>query len=91
MGGSGETLYRGFYDFRNPFGVTIFASVRMVADLADDDKVLAVLPGGVSGRLFDPHCKDQIPAYLSGEKLCWWFSDRAIQQHCRNTLLLRPK
>lgn len=90
MGGSGETLYRGRYDFNKPFDVTVFSSVRMVADLADEDKVLAVLPGGVAGRLFDPHCKDQITPYMSGEKLHWWFSDKAIQEHCRNTLLLKP-
>ena len=68
MGGSGETLYRATYEFNEPFGVTVSASVRMVADLADEDKVLAVLPGGVAGRLFDPHYKDQIEAFMNGEK-----------------------
>jgi len=50
--GSGETLCCCIYDFNNPFGVTVSASLRMVVDLGDNDKVLAVLPGGVSGRLF---------------------------------------
>ena len=45
MGGSGETLYRGFYALDNPFAATICASLRMVADMADDDKIVAVLPG----------------------------------------------
>lgn len=43
MGGSGETLYRAVYGFNQPFGVTTSASLRLVVDLADDDKVLAVL------------------------------------------------
>ena len=89
--GSGETLCRSIYDFNDPFGVTISASLRMVADLGDDDKVLAVLPGGVSGRLFDPHTKDQIKAFMHGNKVYWWFSDKAIQEHSRTTLVLSPQ
>jgi penicillin amidase len=76
--GSGETLCCGTYDFNDPYHVTVSASLRMVADLGDDDKVLAVLPGGVSGRLFIAHTKDQIKAFLSGDKVYWWFSDRRI-------------
>jgi len=89
--GSGETLCRGIYDFNDPFGVTVSASLRMVADLGDDDKVLAVLPGGVSGRLFYPHTKDQIKAFMSGKKVYWWFSDTAIQAHSKTTLVLSPQ
>ncbi len=89
--GSGETLCRGIYDFNAPFGVTVSASLRMVADLGDDDKVLAVLPGGVSGRLFDPHTKDQIKAFMHGNKVYWWFSDTAIQEHSKTTLVLSPQ
>ena len=88
--GSGETLGRGIYEFNNPFDVTIAASLRMVADLADPDKVLAVLPGGVSGRLFDKHSKDQIESFINGNKVYWWFSDAAIKEHSRNTLVLNP-
>lgn len=88
--GSGETLGRGIYGFNDPFDVTIFASLRMVADLGDPDKVLAVLAGGVSGRLFDKHGKDQIEPFINGNKVYWWFSDAAIKAHSRNTLVLKP-
>jgi penicillin amidase len=86
--GSGETLCRGIYDFNEPFGVTVSASLRMVADLSDEDKILAVLPGGVCGRLFNPHTKDQIEAFMNGEKVYWWFSDKAIKDHSRAVLTL---
>lgn len=89
--GSGETLCRGIYDFRTPFKVTVSASLRMVADLSDNDKVLAVLPGGVAGRLLHPHSKDQIESFLNGDKVYWWFSDKAIQEHKKSSLLLTPK
>ena len=89
-GGSGETLYRGIYDFSTPFKINISDSLRMVADLADPDKILAVLPGGVSGRQFDPHTTDQIAPFMQGEKVYWWFSDKAIKEHTRHTLTLNP-
>ena len=88
--GSGETLYRGAYNFNKPFNVTISASLRMVADLGDPDKILAVLPGGITGRQFDPHTTDQIKSFMNGEKVYWWFSDRVIKEHTRNTLMLNP-
>jgi penicillin amidase len=88
--GSGETLGRGLYGFNDPFDVTVFATLRMVADLADPDKVLAVLPGGVSGRLFDKHSKDQIEPFINGNQVYWWFSDAAIKAHSRTLLVLKP-
>ena len=90
MGGSGETLYSAVYEFDHPFGVSISASLRMVADLSDDDKVLAVIPGGASARLFDPHRDDQVEAFMNGEKCYWWFSDREIGEHCKMKLVLNP-
>lgn len=89
--GSGETLYRGIYKFSDPYNVIMPASLRMVADLGDKDKILAVLPGGVSGRLFDPHNKDQVEPYMNGDKLYWWFSDSAIKEHQVSELMLVPE
>ena len=90
MGGSGETLYRAMYDFSRPFAVTVSASLRMVADLADNDRIMAVLPGGVSARRFDSHFKDQVKPFMNGDKVYWWFSDKAIKEHARHTLELNP-
>jgi penicillin G amidase len=91
MGGSGETLYRGWYDFDAPFDVTHCASLRMVADLSDNEKIVAVLPGGITGRTFHPHQKDQVKGFMSGEKRYWWFSDQAIDNHAVSMLVLSPQ
>ncbi len=88
--GSVETLHRGIYHFETPFDVHISATLRMVADLGDADKVLAVLGGGVTGRAFHPHTDDQIEAFMKGEKRFWWFSDQQIQAHARSELRLLP-
>ena len=88
--GSGETLCRGWYDINDPYSVTHSAALRMVADLADDEKVLAVQPGGVSGRIFDPHFTDQIPDFFSGRVRYWWFSDAAMAAHSASRLIFDP-
>lgn len=90
MGGSGETLYRGWYDYDKPFEVTHCAALRMVVDMSDMDKVMAVIPGGVSARTFSPHQKDQIKNFMSGKKSYWWFSDTAIDRHEKSRLVLVP-
>jgi penicillin amidase len=61
----------------------------MVVDMADDDKIATVFPGGVTGRLFSSHQKDQVDAYMDGSKLYWWFSDRAITENTQHSLVLR--
>jgi len=90
MAGSGDTLCRGWYDLVDPFAVTHSASLRMVADLSQDETVTAVLPGGVTGRQFSPHQQDQVASFMNGDKLYWWFSDSAIDSHTCSTLLLKP-
>ncbi len=88
--GSGETINRGTYRYHEPYDAVYIASMRFVADLADPDKIMAVVSGGVSGRQFDPHLKDQLPAWQSGEVRYWWFSDDAIEQHAQHELRLEP-
>ncbi len=90
MGGSQETLYRASYDYNKPYDVTVSAALRMVVDLGDPDKIMAVLPGGASGRLFDPHYKDQVEPFMNGEARYWWFSDEKIKKNVRTKLRLLP-
>lgn len=86
--GSSETLLGSFGD---PYGgAWAIDSLRFVADLGDPDKVLAVVPGGVSGRLFDAHLNDQLQIWLSGEVNYWWFSDEAIAANTVRKLTLAP-
>jgi penicillin amidase len=88
--GSGETINRATFLFAAPYEAVYIASMRFVADLADPDKVMAVVSGGVSGRQFDAHLKDQLDPWRSGEPRYWWFSDPAISQHARHELRLEP-
>ena len=88
--GSGETLGRGRFPGLGNYDPRVIDSLRFVADLADEDKVLAVIPGGVSSRLFDPHLNDQLPVWLTGEIGYWWFSDKAIAADTKQEMRFSP-
>lgn len=90
-GGSGETLNRGSYRYASPYDSTFIASLRFVADLSDPEKIMALVSGGTSGRQFDRHLQDQLPAWHSGEPSYWWFSDAAIAKHAVSEQLLVPE
>lgn len=92
MAGSGETLLRALYPYDDPYASKWFASLRMTADLSDDEKVRMALPGGVVGRTFHPHLADQTDTWMDPEaEAYWWFSDAAIEEHTRSTLSLKPQ
>jgi len=90
MDGSGDTLLRARYPFGRQGSVSISAALRMVIDLGDPDKVLAVLAGGVTGRTFSPYFTDQLDSYMNGDKQYWWFSDEQINAHKSSELIFRP-
>ena len=90
ISGSNETLYRSIYAFQKPEETLVTAALRMVIDLSDGDKFLAVIPGGVTGRTFDSYFKDQLKDYMKGQKVYWWFSDQMIRDHQKFKQLFIP-
>ncbi len=66
------------------------ASLRLVADCADPDASLAILPGGQAGHPFDPHYSDQIDEYLAGQMRAVRWSEAAIEAACASRLVLAP-
>ena len=89
--GSGETLNRGQYALGNEkYDSQWFSSMRMVADLSDDEKIRAVVSGGSSARQFHPYFDAQLEAWLSGEPLYWWFDEGKIEEHKVHELVLKP-
>lgn len=91
MSGSGSTLLRALSPFMGGFNVEFFASMRLVADLGDDDKIEAVVAGGVVDRQFHPHQKDQLPAWSEGRLLPWWFAPAQVEAHAQHRQLLAPR
>jgi len=66
-------------------------SMRFVADLGDWDRSTLTLVAGESGLVFQPHYRDQWPAYLRGEALPLWFSPAAVAKHQAHHLTLGPR
>jgi penicillin amidase len=67
--GSGDTLCRSPSNWSDLSKVDAMASLRMVIDLGDPDKIMAVLPGGITARVLHPHTTDQIAPFLNGEPI----------------------
>ncbi len=84
-------MNRGKYKLSKAYDTVVIDSMRFVADMADPDKVTGVVAGGVSGRLFDKHLKDQLELWRTGEPVYWWYSDRAIEQNTKSELMLLPE
>ncbi len=88
--GSGDTVMRARTAFKGDNAVEFFGSLRFVADLADDEKVMAAVTGGVVERQFHPHQKNQIEPWFAGELLPWWFDRQAIEREARARQTLVP-
>ncbi|MCX7176398.1 MAG: penicillin acylase family protein [Proteobacteria bacterium] len=88
--GSGETLNRGVYDFQKFFDVKYFASMQLVVDFGDPDKIEAILAGGVSERLFQAHQNDQAKLWAAGQRRPWWFNPRQAEANAKSRVVLSP-
>ena len=93
--GSGETLNRGVYDFDagatgKAYDVKFHASMQMVADFGDPDKIEAILAGGVSERHFQPHQTDQAKLWAAGERRSWWFNPAKVEANAKHKVVLLP-
>ncbi len=88
--GSGETLNRGVYDFNKPYDVNFFASMQVVVDFADTEKIEAILAGGVSERHLQPHQNDQAKIWAEGKRRAWWFDPAKVEANARSRIVLSP-
>lgn len=90
VSGSGDTVLRGRTAFMGTGEVDFFASMRVVVDLADDQKIEGVLSGGVVERQFHPNQRDQLEAWFDNRLLPWWFDANAARAHARHQQTLTP-
>jgi len=89
--GSGETLNRGQYSLNEgPYRSQWFSSMRMVADLSDDKKIMANISGGNSARQFHPYFKSQLDEWLEERWIPWWLDKESIETNSERQLQLKP-
>ena len=90
--GSGETLNRAGYsrtaNTEDGFDTAFIATARLVMDMADSEKIKAVVAGGVTARQFNDHIDDQVPTWVDGRLLTWWLSKDKILENVKTHVTL---
>ncbi|MFZ5820941.1 MAG: penicillin acylase family protein [Chloroflexota bacterium] len=87
-GGNWNTVNSGAYYADKPYAMTLGPAYRIIADPADWDASLSIIPSGQSGQPFNPHYDDQIQQWLAVEYHTLPFSLDAVESAAVNVLLL---
>lgn len=88
-GGDPFTINVGGFDV-STFGQVFVASFRQILDLADWDRSLAIHTTGQSGQPFNPHYRDFVALWATGQYHPMLFSRAQIQHAAAATLTLVP-
>lgn len=88
--GSNQTLNRGGFvkDRDHSYETSWFSSFRMVADMADKEKLMGVVSGGSAARIFHPYHKSQLEAWKTGKWIPYWISEEKVLEHSKFELVL---
>lgn len=90
MGGNWNTVNSGAYPADKPYAMTLGPAYRIIADPANWDASLSIIPSGQSGQPFNPHYDDQIQQWLNVEYHSLPFSLEAVKSAAVNVLKLNP-
>lgn len=90
MFGSGQTLNRGKYKLSQPYITKMIDSVRLVADLSNEEQIRVVIPGGASGRYFNTSLDNQVEDWLAGRYNSVWFNLDRVREHTQTEIQLVP-
>ncbi|MBI5945685.1 MAG: penicillin acylase family protein [Chloroflexi bacterium] len=89
-GGNWNTVDSGAYYPDKPYAMTLGPAYRIIADPANWDASLSIIPSGQSGQPFSPHYDDQIQQWLAVEYHTLPFSWEAIESAAVEVLVLKP-
>ncbi|MBI5934867.1 MAG: penicillin acylase family protein [Chloroflexi bacterium] len=89
-GGNWNTVDSGAYYADKPYAMTLGPAYRIIADPANWDASLSIIPSGQSGQPFSLHYDDQIQQWLAVEYHILPFSLEAIESAAVSTLVLKP-
>jgi penicillin amidase len=91
LGGDGDTPLQANFRPAWPIeSVRVAPSHRVVYDVGEWDRCVAVLPGGQSGHPASPHYFDQFPLWLDGRARPMPWSRAAVEREADSRLWLRP-
>ena len=90
VGGGTDIVNAVGYYADEGYEVTWVPSMRMIVDLGDLSRSLAIHTTGQSGHAYSSHYQDMIEAWVSGEYWPMRWDRTDIERNSEGTLLLRP-
>jgi penicillin amidase len=90
MGGDEQTVLQSGLDARLGFEAVVIPSWRVVIDLADLDRSVAVLTTGQSGNPASPHWNDQTRLWATGQTRPCPFTRPAVEAAAERSMRLLP-
>jgi len=91
MPGDSDTVNAQAWSIHQPFRVALIPSARLVFDLVNPDRSLAVLVPGQSGNPMSPHYSDQLRVWASGATRPAPFNEAAVKAAAVEKLDLVPE
>ncbi|MBI5962762.1 MAG: penicillin acylase family protein [Chloroflexi bacterium] len=89
-GGNWNTVNSGAYYADKAYSMGLGPAYRIIADPADWDASLSIIPSGESGQPFSPHYADQIDSWLAVNYHTLPFTLPAIESAAEHILTLVP-
>lgn len=89
LGGSGNSPHAGSFG-ASGFAVTSGASVRIVLDVGDWDRSVAINAPGQSGDVDSPHYSDLLKSWAEGRYVPLPFTKAAVEQAAESVTTLKP-
>ncbi|MBM3180143.1 MAG: penicillin acylase family protein [Chloroflexi bacterium] len=89
-GGNWNTVNSGAYYADKAYSMGLGPAYRIIADPADWDASLSIIPSGESGQPFSPYYADQIDSWLAVEYHKLPFTLSAVEASAEHTLKLVP-
>ena len=91
IGGDMNTVANACYLGARPWGVYSYAaSMRLIIDLSDFNRSLAIVPGGQSGHPASRHYADMIGPWARGDYHPLPFDRAEVERHAEGRLTLTP-
>jgi penicillin amidase len=89
--GGNNTINLGLFDFRRPFGVVAISSYRMIIDITDPSRSIAMGSVGQSGHPLSPHYQDMCLKWVKGEYHPIYYRRADIEKNREGKLILIPR
>ncbi|HAC15971.1 MAG TPA: hypothetical protein DCE78_08520 [Bacteroidetes bacterium] len=90
VGGHSMTVNNTQYDWHDPYGQVLGASIRRIIDLSNLSKSESVIPTGQSGNPLSDHFGDQTELWLSGKYRIFEHNNTVSEQVRFRTMELNP-